>query len=142
MKVNLPRCKTVDVDALPEDFEKMIHDAFTQFTEGTAPEYAYCDKLYFIDRCVSVLHGIKDDGEAVDDLVKDYINSRWDEDGELVTREEIFSREFMALCYEQGLRNHKLYSKEYDENDYHGNLRVMQMLLRIIKTVVDWEPEV
>ena len=43
--VKLPRGIEVDIFNLPENFEEQIKESFKGYTEETAKEYRYCDKL-------------------------------------------------------------------------------------------------
>lgn len=46
MIINLPRKLTVDINNIPDDFDEIIKNTFRDYTEGTAKEYTYQDKLF------------------------------------------------------------------------------------------------
>ncbi len=69
--IELPRGVIVDVFNLPKDFEEQIIESFKGYTEETAKEYRYCDKLGYIDCCVQHLNGDKRSYDIVNKMVED-----------------------------------------------------------------------
>lgn len=70
--IRLPRGIKVDIFNLPEDFEEQIKESFRGYTDETAKEYRYCDKLGYIDRCIEYLNG----GKHSDDIVNEMVEGR------------------------------------------------------------------
>lgn len=79
LTVRLPKGLIVDVYDLPEDFESQVQKAFSEFTQDTAKDYTFMDKLRFIDLASYYLHGGKGDGEAVRELIHDKLDYDIDE---------------------------------------------------------------
>ena len=103
MKFRLPRDLIVDTDNIPEDFEVQVQKAFAGYTEMTAKDYTFQDKLLFIDVCVGILHGDKNDSEAVMELMKDTFEYQVSEYGTFPNESDFLSTEFMEMCYKEGL---------------------------------------
>lgn len=82
--VKLPRGIEVDIFNLPEDFEKQIKESFRGYTEETAKEYRYCDKLGYIDCCIKHLNGGKRSDNIVSEMVEGRILHEWRENGEII----------------------------------------------------------
>lgn len=137
MKFRLPRDLVVDTDNLPEDFENQVQKVFAEYTELTARDYTFQDKLLFIDACVNILHGKKDNREAVMELMKDTFEYQVTEYGTFPNESDFLTTEFMEVCYEEGKRSQKMYSK-YGV-DRHEEENVEKMLIRLIKAVIDYE---
>ena len=137
MKIKFPRGVEVDIDKVPEDFEEQIRKSFQGYTEGTAKEYRYHDKLAYIDRCREYAHGDKDPDFAVGELIKDTFCDRYDEFGEFTSESDFLSAEFMEDCYRAG--NMNLYS--HYTNDHHKDDKIMKLLERAIKVVINYEED-
>lgn len=82
--VKLPRGIKVDIFDLPKDFEEQIKDSFRGYTEETAKEYRYCDKLGYIDCCIRHLNGDKCSDDIVNEMVEGRILYEWRENGEII----------------------------------------------------------
>lgn len=135
MKIKFPRNVIIDTDNIPQNFEDLIRASFEAYTEGTAKDYTYQDKLAYIDLCRKYLHRAEDTSDCVLALMKDYLEYEVTEQGEIPDKEDYLSVEFMATCYENGRTN------LYDH--YTGNHRVddkiMDLLARAIKVVINYE---
>ena len=83
-EVKLPRGIEVDIFNLPEDFEEQIKESFRGYTEETAKEYRYCDKLGYIDCCIKHLNGGKCSDDIVNEMVEGRILYEWRENGEII----------------------------------------------------------
>ena len=68
-KVRLPLNIVVDVFDVPEDFEETIKEAFEKYTRDMADEYAYYDKLRFIDWCRTNLDGNHSNDRHVNEAI-------------------------------------------------------------------------
>ena len=68
-EVRLPLNIVVDVFDVPEDFEETIKEAFGKYTRDTADEYAYYDKLCFIDQCRTNLDGNYNNDRHVNEAI-------------------------------------------------------------------------
>lgn len=100
--IKLPRGIEVNIFNLPEDFEQQVTESFRGYTEGTAKEYRYCDKLGYIDCCVRHLNGDKQSDDVVNENVERCILHQWREYGEIIDENDVYCFEFMEDCYEAG----------------------------------------
>lgn len=135
--VTLPRNIEVDVFALPDDFDEQIRQAFADYTNGTSSDYTYQDKLAFIDCMRKHLHHAVDSAECVKDLVLETYEANLDEQWELTDISEFQTLEFMEYVFDKGRTN--LYA--HYTGDHHIDEKIMEMVLRIIKIIVEWEAE-
>ena len=137
MKFILPRDLIVDTDNIPEDFEHQVQKVFAEYTELTAKDYTFQDKLLFIDVCVTILHGDKDNSEAVMELMKGTFEYEVSENGNFPDESDFLSTEYMEYCYAQGKDNQRLYSRYGVERK--DEEKIEKMLIRLIKAVIDYE---
>ena len=135
----MPRGVMVDINKVPDDFDEKIREAFREYTTGTSRDYTYHDKLLFIDNCVRAFHGNRDEEEAVCDLIHEAVDYKLSV-GELPDAGDYNCLEFMQDCYLQGANSQKLYS-EYTQKGSREDDKIMQLLIRIIKVVIDFEWE-
>ena len=135
----MPRGMMVDINKVPDDFDEKIREAFREYTTGTSRDYTYHDKLLFIDNCVRAFHGNRDEEEAVCDLIHEAVDYKLSV-GELPDAGDYNCLEFMQDCYLQGANSQKLYS-EYMQKGSREDDKIMQLLIRIIKVVIDFEWE-
>lgn len=136
--IELPRGVVVDVFNLPDDFEEQITESFEGYTEETAKEYRYCDKLRYIDCCVQHLNGDKNSEDVVNDLVERRILYEWRENGEIIQEDDVYCFEFMEDCYNRGKENAKLYS-HFGSDDHHIYDQIQKVLLKVITIVMNYE---
>ena len=68
MILKLPHIKTIDTLNIPENFEGLVKESFRIFTEMTAKEYTFEDKMMYLDNLRGFLHP-KDAEESVKDLI-------------------------------------------------------------------------
>ena len=134
MKVKFPRGIEVDIDNVPDDFDDMIRKSFGEYTEGTAEDYTYQDKLAYIDVCRRLLHKAEDSYDAVTNKIKDTFADRLDEYGEFADESEFLSVDFMVECYEYGANN--LYA--HYTGDHHQDDKIMELLVRAIRVVINY----
>ena len=59
--VKFPLGLEVDAFNPPEDFEKQIQAKFAYYTQGTAKDFTYQDKLSFCDHIIEKLHKAGDE---------------------------------------------------------------------------------
>ena len=137
MKVHFPRGLTFDLDNIPEDFESQIRQAFHDFTDGTNEAYTYQDKLLFIDRTVNLLHGQCDDGALVDEWLDEYAEHERKENGYFISKDDAFSWDSMVAIVDVGRKQQSLYG-EYTEKGSHEDEKIMKLLVRAIKVVMDY----
>lgn len=97
-----------------------------------------CDRLGFIDCCVRHINGNKDSYDVVDQKVEDYITSQWREYGQLDNKDDVYSADFMADCYAEGVQNAVLCS-HFGTNDHHIYDQIQKVLVRIIRVVMSYE---
>jgi len=133
--IKLPRGIKIDIDNIPDDFDEIISNAFQEYTEGTRKEYTYQDKLAFIDRCRELLHHSGNEEDCIMELMKDRFEYEVNECGEFPDESEFLSIEFMAQCYQAGKTN--LYA--HYTGDHHVDDKIMELLARVIKLVMDYE---
>ena len=138
--VILPKGLSFDVYDLPNDFEEQVQKAFSEFTEGTAKDYTFMDKLRFIDLASYYLHGGKGEDEAVRELIHNKLDYELDEFGNFPDESDYLSVEFMEMCYSEGRRSQRLDSDGFkDADSYKDREQIEKMLLRFIKSVIDYE---
>lgn len=138
MKLKLPRGLIVDTQQVPDDFEEQVQKAFREYTSGTNPDYMYQDKLCFIDAMVGKAHARKDpDDEVMDEMVEQF-RHEVGEYGEFPGEDEYFSIEFMYQCFRRGTEKAKLYLHYFSE-DHYENEKVMAILARAIKAVMEYK---
>lgn len=136
--VKLPRGIEVDIFNLPEDFEEQIKESFEGYTEETAKEYRYCDKLGYIDRCVWYLNNGKDSEDAVNEIVERRILYEWRENGEIIQEDDVYCFEFMNECYDRGNKDASLYS-HFGNDDHHIFDQIQKVLVKVITIVMNYE---
>lgn len=136
--INLPRGLEVDIFNLPEDFKEQIEQEFREYTSGTTKAYTYVDKLGLIDCCVRHINGNKDSYDVVDQKVEDYITSQWREYGQLDNKYDVYSTDFMADCYADGVRNAVLCS-HFGTDDHHIYDQIQKVLVQVITIVMNYE---
>ena len=146
MIINLPRGLRVDINNIPDDFDDMICKCFEEFTKGTNKDYRYQDKLYFIDRCVALMHRESESENEVKNLILEQTEWQLNEYGDLPDKDDFWCLEFMSECYEKGKENTSMYShKYYSETEYikcgdkRLNDKIMKLLEQIIKVVINYE---
>lgn len=140
LTVSLPKGLIVDVYDLPEDFESQVQKAFSEFTEGTAKDYTFMDKLRFIDLASYYLHGCKGEETAIRELIHNKLDYDLDEFGTFPDESDYLSVEFMEMYYSEGRRSQRLDSDGFkDVDSYKDRKQIEKMLLRFIKAVIDYE---
>lgn len=137
MILQLPRGILLNTEDVPQDFEKQVQEAFTEYTRGTAATYTYQDKLAFIDACVNRLNEAKDSEEAVGDYLKDRFMSDL-KSGQFPEQEDYFDLCTMEDIYGMGKESQKLHKSHYD--DRHQQEQIEQITLRLITAVIEWKP--
>lgn len=140
LMVTLPKGLSVDVYELPEDFEAKVQKAFSEFTQGTAKDYTFMDKLRFIDLASYYLHGSVDEEEAVRELIHKKLDYELDEFGRFPDESDYLSIEFTEMCYLEGRRNQRLDSDSFkDADSYKDREQIEKMLLKFIEAVIGYE---
>lgn len=139
MIITLPRGLNIDIDNVPENLEELVAETFAAYTEGTNSDYTYQDKLCFIDIMARRLHHA-DSEDAIHDEIKRRFEYELDECGNIMDEEDFYTFEFMEQVYERALEDSSLYSNEFAETR-RDNETIMKIIMRVIKTVMDWEPE-
>ena len=136
--IKLPRGIEVDIFNLPEDFEQQVTESFRGYTEETAKEYRYCDKLGYIDCCVRHLNGDKQSDDVVNENVERRILHQWREHGELIDENDVYCFEFMEECYEAGKEDTRLCS-HFRNDDHHIYDQIQKVFVEVIKIVMSYE---
>ena len=139
MKIILPRGLEVDLDNIPEDLEEQVQKCFSEYTRGTRPDFMYHDKLLFIDRMAERAHRAKDTDDAVADAMKGYLEYKVKEYGEIPDTSDYLNIEFMEHCYNLGQRSTRLYDHEFIKDQGNYDDRIMKVLCRAVKAVMDYE---
>lgn len=139
-KVELPRGIEVDIFNLPENFEEQVKESFRGYTEETAKEYRYCDKLGYIDCCIKYLNGGKRSDDIVNEMVEGRILYEWRENGEIITEDDIYCFEFMEECYGKGKEDARLCS-HFGSDDHHIYDQIQKVLVKVITIVMNCEEE-
>ncbi len=135
--IKLPRGLEVDIFHLPENFDAEINRVFGEYTQETSEDYRDCDRLGFIDCCVRHINGNKDRYDVVDEKVENYITSQWREYGQLDNKDDVYSADFMADCYADGVQNAVLCS-HFGADDHHIYDQIQKVLVRIIRVVMSY----
>lgn len=128
----------VDIFDLPEDFEEQIKESFKGYTEETAKEYRYCDKLGYIDCCIKHLNGEKHSDDIVNQMVEGRILYEWRENGEIIDEDDIYCFEFMEACYDRGKEDARLYA-HFGSDDHHIYDQIQKVLVKVITIVMNYE---
>lgn len=136
----LPRGLKVDIFKLPEDFKEQIKQAFKEYTQETNKDYRDCDRLGFIDCCVRHINGDKNAYDVVDEKVKDFISYQWEEYGQLNNKDDVYSVDFMEICYSEGVHNAVLCS-HFGIDDHHIYDQIQKVLVQVIKVVMDYDEQ-
>lgn len=114
MKIKI-RCNfLVDLDEPPENLPDLIKDDFGKFTEGTAIDYQYEDKLRYIDMIKHAACGNKGEDEIVRENIHQLVDSCLDNYGEYPDWSEIANENFISDCVKKGREdfyNHDLTSR-------------------------------
>lgn len=134
MNVRFPRGVVVDINNIPEDFDEQIRKSFEAYTDGTAKEYTYQDKLAYIDKCRMYIHKAESTSNCVVELMKELLEYQVTENGEIPEAEDYLSVEFMEQCFEEGRTN--LY--HHYTGDHHQDDKIMQLLTRAIRVVINY----
>lgn len=135
MIVYLPRGLEVDLDNVPDDFELQIQECFTEYTNGTASDYVFQDKLAFIDLAVRMIRGERCADDAVIELIKDSMANDL-RNGQFPQQEDYYSLDFMVHCYEQGIQSQQMYCTVCE--DCRTEEKIEKLILRMITAVVTW----
>lgn len=138
--INLPRGLEVDIFNLPDNFEEEINRVFGEYTQGTAKDYRDCDRLGFIDCCVRHINGDKNSYDVVDEKVEDFITAQWREYGQLDNKDDVYSADFMADCYAEGVQNAVLCS-HFGTDDHHIYDQIQKVLVQVITIVMNYRDE-
>ena len=138
MKIKLLSNIVIDTEDIPKNFDDMIRGSFEAYTLGTNPDYMYQDKLKYIDDIVKKLHKVNDSYEKVKSLIIEFFEGEVDELGIIPDKEDLLSIEFMEHCYDKGRADGCLRSYDFCNNE-HENEKIMQILCRIIKVVMNYE---
>ena len=138
MKVKFPRGLVFDLNNIPEDFDDQIRQAFREYTEETNKDYRFHDKLLFIDRTVNLLHGGHDNDTLVDDWINGYAEYERKENGYFITGDDVYSWDGLVSMIELGKKQQSLYG-EYVERGSHEDEKIMMLLVKVIKAVMNYE---
>jgi hypothetical protein len=138
--INLPRGLEVDIFNLPDNFDEEINRVFGEYTQKTVKDYRDCDRLRFIDCCVRHINGNKKSYDVVDEKVEDFITAQWREYGQLDNKDDVYSADFMADCYEEGVQNAVLCS-HFGTDDHHIYDQIQEVLAQVITIVMNYEDE-
>lgn len=142
MIIQLLRGVKIDLDAVPDNLEKIVQAAFAEYTAETNPAYTFEDKLLFIDQTVKKLHGGHDPEDIANGLCVNYFKTQLAWHGHLPDPDEFVEAGFLARCVSAGMEAQKTYSFDYAE-DRHDCEKIMQVLVRVITAVMLYEkPEV
>lgn len=135
--IKLPRGVVVDIFNLPENFKEIVEKCFSEYTEGTAEDYRYCDKLGFIDVLIRNINNCENSYEAVNKLVGEKFDYEWTENGNLITEDDIYSTDFMEECYEAGNNAARLYS-HYGLENHHIYEQIQRVIVKIITIIMNY----
>ena len=137
MIITLPRGVNIDIDNVPENLEEIVQETFAAYTTGTSRDYTYQDKLLFIDKMIENVHHADAERDITGLIVGTY-KDEIDDQGRLMEPEEFYSVEFMRDCYSLGRSKARLYCPLLT-NNRHTNEKVMKIVARVVKAVMNWE---
>ena len=136
MNINLPWIKTnIDLCYPPENVKDLATESFKKYTEGTAKDYQFIDKLSYLDNLRKYIYGEVDSEDAVKKIIGDYVVHELEEYNSVPDTSEILSVEFMSQCFEEGFMPFKKNFSGSGRLDY----TTKKTLLEIIKAVVNYE---
>lgn len=139
--IKLPRNIEVDIFNLPNNFKEIIEKSFSEYTEGTAKDYRYADKLHYIDCMISKLTNNQDASEKIDNLVQERFEYEWKENERILFEDDVYCKEFMECCYEAGRNDTRLY-QHFGTDDHHIYDQLQKVIVKVITIVMNYkEPE-
>lgn len=140
MTIRLPWInEPIDTENPPENFDQLVEESFRKFTEGTAIDYRFEDKLCYLDNLrEKYLTNGEDDDEAVTRLIGEAVKYNLEEYGESLTEDDLLSVEFMEQCYREGSRR---FHRQYDRWSHSRSTRAQKIILRIIQIVVNYSED-
>lgn len=133
--MKFPNGLDVDVNNPPGNFEELIRESFGKYTEGTNKDYTFVDKLSYIDLMRKYAHRYEDAALEVTEYIKERFEYELDEFGEFMEEEDFKTIEVMTDVYERG----QLDLKDNYTGDHHIDEKIMKLLVRAIKVVIDYE---
>lgn len=136
--IELPRGVVVDIFNLPENFKEIVEKTFSEYTEGIAKDYQFCDKLSFIDVLMRNINNCEDSYEAVNKLVEGKLIYEWRENGIFITADDVYSVDFMERCYEAGRDSARLYS-QYGLTNHHIYEQIQKVIVKVITIIMNYE---
>ena len=138
--INLPRGRHFDIEQIPENLEELIGQDFREFTAGTAREYTFEDKLYYIDLMAEILHGEPGSASSANRLCIDMFKYNLEETNHFTDPDEFLDSGFLEACVDAGKKSQQLYSHHFGRS-MHENEEIMRVMVRVITTVMLWDPE-
>lgn len=76
--------------------------------------------------------------DVVDEKVEDFITAQWREYGQLDNKDDVYSADFMADCYAEGVQNAVLCS-HFGTDDHHIYDQIQKVLMQVITIVMNYE---
>lgn len=120
-----------------------VREAFRDYTHGTAPEFTWEDKLSFIDRAVKKLRtGDKDGDEAVIELMTDYFKGQLEEGQDPPEKDDFYTLEFLAECFEAGVDAARLNSDRIGltrKIDGKASDAAMRYIYELVRLVINYD---
>lgn len=136
MKINLPWIKTtIDLCYPPENIKELATESFKKYTEGTAKDYQFIDKLSYLDNLRKYIHGEVDSEDAVKKIIGDCVVHELEEYDRVPDTCEILSIEFMSQCFTEGFMPFNKRFSGSSRLDYTAK----KTLLEIITAVINYE---
>ena len=136
MIINLPNNGTIDTSNITNDFEEIVKKSFAGFTEGTAKDYRYQDKLLYLDLVRKKFHKYINSYDAVKEVLMSRFEYELDEYGEIPSEDDFYNMEFMETCFDAGFM--PMYDT-YSATSSSENERIMKVLADIVKIVINYE---
>lgn len=136
MIIRLPWIESINTLYLPDNFEELVKESFRKFTEGTAKEYRFEDKLLYLDNIRKFYTRVDDSEAAVNALIMSGIRYNLEHNREMLDVDEILSLDFMERCFDAGFRPFRM---NYEKNSYKDNQETLKAILKIIQIVVNYE---
>lgn len=134
MKIRFSGYLEIDTDHIPDDFDEKVRESFRRFTDGTAKDYTFVDKLAYIDVMRRNLHQANDAEVCVRKMINGLMDYHIREIGDIPEKSDFLSVDFMTSCFDAGRTN--LYA--HYTGDHRIDYVIMKLLVRAIKVVIDY----
>lgn len=116
-----------------DEIKTKIEEDFRKFTQGTAKDHVACDKLYYLDRLREKL-----DNRDLDDIREDFVKGRYQ------NWHDNYCEGNFEVCFDDGDFEEFIFEEAFKplyRFESKHDLEINNLLVFIIKTVMEWEHE-